>query len=88
MWSPRLRPARIPKGKALRFVLPEPALIHWGHDGWKEAADLRTEDCGLAHVAMLPAERLAAFATLEFTLDWPVEQRWAGQDFQITIEPA
>jgi glucoamylase len=88
MWSLRLRTESIQAGSALCFVLPAPALIHWGHDGWKDAADLLTADCGIAHVATLPATQLAAFRTVEFTLDWPAEKRWQGQDFQIRIEPS
>lgn len=85
IWTLRLRPETLRAGQALKFVLPEPALIHWGHDDWQDAVDIRTADCGIAHVASLAAAELTRFRSIEFTLDWPAEGRWQGQDFRIAI---
>jgi len=90
LWRPRQRVRQLLVGRELRFLLPEAARVHWGTNGWKDPADVLTEDWGLGHVARLPTAGLAAGVSVEFTFYWPARGEWQGEDFHITViaEPA
>jgi len=34
LWQPRQRARQIVVGQELRLLLPEPAQVHWGRNGW------------------------------------------------------
>lgn len=86
LWMPRLPIDEIAAGQALRLCLPEPARVHWGVDGWQEITDTATRDHGLGtHVAEIPAARLAAKTSLDFTMQWIASSRWEGRDYAVRI---
>ncbi|MGC2523417.1 MAG: hypothetical protein WA417_12405, partial [Stellaceae bacterium] len=73
----------------LAVALPSPALVHWGHDGWRDVADVATTDTGLGfHVAALDAQRLAPGMRIDFTWLWQDSESWTGRDCAVTVEPA
>src|SRR5262249_41059 len=71
-WRPGHQTRRLPGGKTLRLLLPEPAAIVWTADNW--ASTQKSETCqnvtfNLAF-ADLPTTRLPVGAAIEFTLFW------------------
>ncbi|MDA8363230.1 MAG: glycoside hydrolase family 15 protein [Gammaproteobacteria bacterium] len=87
-WSLHVRLGRLPCGKRLRIVLPQPALIHWGTDGWRNAADLLTHDAGLGlYLAELPTDTLRPGQRIDFTFRWLDDGRWHGQDYSVDVRP-
>ncbi len=85
LWQLRQRVPRLLVGEELRLLLPEPAQVHWGINGWHQSAEAVTEDWGLGHIVKLPTRELAADDTIEFTFYWPTRARWQGEDFQVTV---
>ncbi len=85
LWQPRQRVQQLVVGQALRLLLSEPALVHWGKNGWQNPMDVATEDWGLGYVAHLPTADLAAGERVDFTLYWPSRDAWQGEDFQIVV---
>ena len=47
LWQPRQRVQHLIVGQELRLLLSEPALVHWGKNGWQNPMDVATEDWGL-----------------------------------------
>jgi glucoamylase len=90
LWQPRQRVQRLVAGQELRVLLPEPASVRWGKNGWRGPMDVSTEDCGLGHVARLATATLAAGECIDFTFYWPARAQWQGEDFQVIViaEPA
>jgi glucoamylase len=85
LWQPRQRVRQMIAGQELRILLPEPAQVHWGTNGWNARRDLMTEDWGLGHVARLPTANLAAGESIDFTFYWPARAQWQGEDFQVDV---
>jgi glucoamylase len=79
----------MPQGARLAVALCEPAIVHWGHDGWWDVADTPTVDSGLGfHVAALPTATLPAGGRVDFTWRSPATGDWAGQDHSVRIAAA
>ena len=76
----------MPQGKKLRLVLPSPARIRWSTDGWKTLHDLDTRDPLGAYLADLPTDDLASSREVVFTFYWPLERRWEGVNYTVTVE--
>lgn len=85
LWTSRLRPIKLYLGQELRILLPEPFVVHWGHDGWQDVRETPSEDWTLAHVAILPTRALPLGAHLDFTIRWVRDGRWWGQDFSLEV---
>ena len=88
LWQPRQRVRQLVAGQELRLLLPEPARVHWGKNGWQSPADVATEDWGLGHVARLLTAQLAADEHIEFTFYWLDRATWQGEDFQVAVTRA
>jgi glucoamylase len=86
LWQPRQRVRQVFAGQELRILLPEPALVHWGTNGWTGQRDATTEDWGLGHVARLPTASLAAGESIDFTIYWLSRSEWQGEDFRVDVE--
>ena len=74
LWQPRQRVRQVIAGQELRILLPEPAQVHWGTNGWSGRRDLMTEDWGLGHVARLPTASLAAGESIDSRSTGPHER--------------
>ncbi|HEX9208683.1 MAG TPA: glycoside hydrolase family 15 protein [Steroidobacteraceae bacterium] len=85
LWQPRQRVRQLVAGQELRMLLPEPARVHWGTNGWTRRDDVMTEDWGLGQVARLPTTDLAAGESVNFTFYWPARAQWQGEDFQVDV---
>ena len=87
-WSPNVRLRRIPNGKRLRICLPQPAMIHWGTDGWHNVADIMTQETGLGiHMVELPTASLQPGQRVDFTFRWTQDCRWQDEDYTVVVRP-
>jgi glucoamylase len=88
-WWPHAPIAGLPAGAFLAVALPLPAVVHWGHDEWRDAADVPTVESGLGfHIAVLEVSRLAAGARIDFTWRWQGSGDWRDRDCTVVVEPA
>jgi glucoamylase len=69
--------------------LHEPALVHWGVDGWQNTADVRTRPLpGLdLHIARLATARLRAGQAVDFTWRRQATGEWSGVDRRLVLVP-
>ena len=51
-WRFNNKARTMPRGKKLRILLMEPAMVHWSTDAWQNSHDIDTEESGwnLQHV--------------------------------------
>ena len=85
-WTQRLPADTLGAGQGLRICLSEPATVHWGTDGWRQAADAETAEIGLGlHVCDLPTEGLAPGGSIDFTLHRHADGQWAGLDYRVEV---
>src|SRR5581483_5345174 len=79
VWLQQAPVARAFAGVDLLIGLQEPALVHFGIDGWQNASDIATQPMGLElHVARLPVERLRSGQHVDFTWRWLSSNNWVG----------
>jgi glucoamylase len=84
IWGPKFRPRRVPVGHKLTVVLPGPARVHFGIDGWQDIRDDETRDTGLGvHVVDLPHGAIGAGQSVQFTFFWTQTQTWEGRDYEV-----
>ena len=75
-------------GARLAIALPRPADVHWGRDGWRDAADEATRDSGLGfHVAVLDVAHLAPGERVDFTWRWQDSGMWQSRDYTVAPLP-
>ena len=86
-WRFNNKPRTMPRGKKLRILLMEPAMVHWSFDGWQTAHDSVSKESGwdLQHLD-LPTETLAAGGQIIFTFHWKNSGQWEGRDYFVTVE--
>jgi glucoamylase len=85
VWTPGARITRLKAGRGLLVLLPQPARIHIGFDGWKDVRDLPTLPLGLGlHGLSLSADQLCGHDTLDFTWRWQ-DEAWLGEDIQLEL---
>ncbi len=88
-----LEQAPIPRGSAgvdTLVCLHAPAMVHWGVDGWQDAADVRTEPVAAlgVHVARLPTAGLRAGQSVDFTWRRQDSGEWIGVDHRLALTVA
>lgn len=85
VWTPGAPIARLKAGHALLILLPHPAVLHFGFDGWQDIRDLATDPLGLElHGLTLAGELFEGHRSLDFTWRWR-EGDWLGEDFHIDL---
>lgn len=86
-WSQMAPIGAIQAGLGLVILLPAPALIHWGVDGWQDTQDLVSVDSGLDfQVAELDTRLLRPGQRVDFTFQWLAPNSWVGCDYQVEIQ--
>ena len=86
-WRFNNKTRSIPSGYQLRLALLSPGMVHWTFDGWKTTQDTHAYDSGIGMYAVdLPSEQLASGSEITFTFYWPLEQRWEGVNYTVTVE--
>jgi len=77
----------VPRNKILRLVLLTPAVVRWSTDGWKTFTAINTRDTGLGiYILDLPTASMPSGGQVAFTFYWPLENRWEGTDYTVTVE--
>jgi glucoamylase len=85
VWTPGAQIAHVAAGRDLLILLPRPAVLHVGFDGWEESLDLPTLPLGLElHGRRLAATQLDGRRMLDFTWQWR-EGTWLGEDFHLDL---
>jgi glucoamylase len=88
-WWPHAPVGAIAAGVRLAVALPEPAVVHWGRDGWQLIEDIPTGDSGLGfYVAELATAALPPGSRIEFTWRRPDGGGWAGRDVTVQVVEA
>ncbi len=89
IWTPRFPAGGLRRGQRLRMCLPEPALVHYGVDGWQQVADVPTRDTGLGmHLAELPTAQLREGQRIDMTFYWTESESWDGRDYCVEVHEA
>jgi glucoamylase len=86
-WRFNNKPRTMPRGKKLRLLLMEPAMVHWSTDDWKTSHDSDSAESGwdIQHVD-LPTEIVPTGGQVIFTFYWKYGDRWEGRDYWVVIE--
>jgi glucoamylase len=85
IWTPGARIVRLAADCSLLVLLPRPAVLHVGFDGWKDARDWPTVPLSLElHGLTLPVDQLTGHHMLDFTWQWQ-DGVWLGEDFSIDL---
>ncbi len=86
VWTPGAPIASLAPRKALLLLLPYPATLHLGYDGWQAVEDRDTEILGLGlHGVRLAAEQMDDRESLEITWRRREDGRWHGEDFRVRL---
>ncbi len=92
VWLEHAPVARGFAGADVLVCLRQPALVHWGVDGWRDPADVPTRPVSLGlHVARLAVAALRAGQRIDFTWRRQASNAWTGVDLQLELaapEPA
>jgi glucoamylase len=81
--------ATMAAGARLAVALLEPSIARWGHDGWQETLEVRTQDTGLGfHVAVLDTMALPPGSRVEFTWRRADDGEWAGRNAEVRLVAA
>jgi glucoamylase len=87
IWTLSAQISHVCSGSSLTIVVPRPARIHRGFDGWQNVKDVYTQPIGLdLHGVELAAAMLARAHTVDFTIQWRDTSAWIGSDFRISVE--
>ena len=85
-WWPHAPIASLPASTSLVIALDLPAVLHWGHDGWRSVQDVPTTDTGLGfHAATLDTGALPPGIRVEFTWRWQDTGEWRGRDDAVEV---
>jgi glucoamylase len=84
-WCQQAPIKRLRVGERLLVCLHDPAIVHWGIDGWQDVKDTPTHDTGLGlHVVSLPSRHLRSGQCIDFTFR-RANSEWAGQDWRVDV---
>jgi glucoamylase len=88
-WRINSKVERIAAGRILRLEFPEPARIRWSIDDWATTSDSDTAASGLGlQFCELPTAGFAHETMVRFTVFWPNQNRWEGDDFEVAVVAA
>jgi glucoamylase len=86
IWTPGAPLDHCRAQAGLWIVLPRPAVVHLGFDGWHDAADRPTAECGLAlHGLRLEAAQLAGRRQIDFTWRDTREDCWHEASYTVAL---
>ena len=86
IWTPGAPLGRCTAHAGLWLVLPQPARLHLGYDGWDDVADRFTVVCGPGlHGLRLDAAQLAGRSQVDFTWFDLHEGRWHGATYSVAL---
>ncbi|MBG1233274.1 glucan 1,4-alpha-glucosidase [Aestuariivirga litoralis] len=84
IWRFNNKLSSIPQGKTLRIQLGARAMIHWSVDDWNTTTDTNTQETSFgSHFTDLGIAAKSHYVV--FTIFWPDDNRWEGENFTIEI---
>lgn len=87
VWTAAAPFTRLPRGKAILIVLPCPARLHLGRDGWRDARDIECAPQSLGHSSLhVSAATLAPHRSLEFTWQDTRDGRWHDARYSLELD--
>ncbi len=88
IWSLRHPLRRVSRGKTLRIILATEATVVWSKDDWAHTNHSdTTRESGLdLWFADFPTTEWPAGSVLTFTCFWKRDQRWEGQNWQVSVQ--
>jgi glucoamylase len=87
MWRFNHKIKSLSAGKVFRIEVLDPAIIHWGVNGWKHIQDTPTRDTGLGiHIADLKFDDVKDIENIQWTFLWTKVNRWEGEDFSVNLD--
>jgi glucoamylase len=79
----------VPPGISVVLALRESAVVRYGFDGWRNIVEAPTSPNSLGvHVLTIDTSQLAAGQRLDFTFRYVPGDRWVGEDYRVSVEPA
>lgn len=86
VWTVGARIGQLAAGRSLLILLPQPAHVRLGFDGWTDIVDRPTRPQGLGlHGITLGPELFRAHVRLDFTWQWQ-SSGWRGENFSIELQ--
>jgi len=87
IWSLRHPLRRMSHGKILRIILAAEATVVWSTDAWTRTNRTDTiHESGLnLWFADFPTAELSVGSVIAFTCFWKRDQRWQGQNWQVSV---
>jgi glucoamylase len=84
IWSQQAPAAELPEGCGLTVALREPAVVHWGLDGWQDVREQDTAANSLGlQVLEIDTSRLRAGRYIDLT--FRSGANWIGRNFRILV---
>ena len=76
----------MPAGRRLRVDVIAPVMVHWSVDNWTTHTDSHADEVVQAlHTVELDTAKLPVGSVVRFTLYWPSEDWWQGEDYAVTV---
>ena len=88
MFKMRRHAASVPAGGVLRILNGNPFHVTWSQDGWKTVRQKEAASVGAAGWFCDLEAPDGQEDAIVFTLYWPLEQRWEGENFTVPVRPA
>jgi glucoamylase len=86
IWTPAAPVACVPRDCALLIVLPGPARLHLGYDGWRDAQDRECTPQGLGFYGLrIEPAAIAGRDSLDFTWQDPRDGLWHAGRYRIAL---
>ena len=87
VWKMNRQVRSVPAGGLLRVQASSRFVLHWSRDEWKTAQDTTSTPTAVgvefADIKVAPTQT----APLRFTLYWPQDSNWEGQNFEVEVTP-
>jgi glucoamylase len=85
--GPVASPEIVPHGRDLIIEDSQPFALHWGHDGWRDVADVDAAPLGFdRYGASLTAAAVSSVASVQFTRRYA--SGWEGRDHDVPLGPS
>jgi len=89
VWSSANKTRVVRTGRTLRVQTLRAALVHWSCDGWRTTRDTTAREVSALRIwiADLDTQTIPVGGVVDFTLYYPEERRWEGQNYRVTVCP-
>jgi glucoamylase len=78
----------LPAGTLLRVQASSAFVLHWSLDGWDTTHDTSSTPTSLGIEYADLQVPVTQNSPLRFTLFWPQDNQWQGQNYEVEVTPA